>query len=580
MARRFEIGCWSVAASAVLLGVIPAHANWPATGTPIIVAACEETPTAAVADASGGMFVFWTDNRTCGRNDVYVQRLKVSGAVATGWPGLGMPVCTVTGGQGSAAAVSDGVGGAIVIWEDSRSGQAHLYAQRIGPTGARLWSPAGVPLCDATGDQVWFDMISDGGGGVFVGWMDTRRGLDDRTPHHHPLYDLYAQHLDRLGARTWATTGNPVATNALVQAAPSLVTDGGSGVLITWFDSRGPAYLQHLDGSGSAHLLQDGVAVAGRFLGINDDGLGLVAADGAGGMISAFMYGPDTQHDLYAQRVDSTGTLVWPLDGVLVASAPFDQRPNAILPDGNGGAFIASHDLRNGKDWDVYVQRITSAGAAAPGWPQNGLVVCTAPGFQIYPKLIPNFEGGCLLAWYDARDSASAYDIYAQQLTAQGVVTSGWPASGVALCKASGDQSRPLPVSDGAGGALVAWSDYRVYADVYAQRVSALGVVGDTSAIVAVEPPGTTGFALGPVFPNPLVGQMLLVPVSLPSTSPAELSLLDVQGRLLAQQAVPSGSAGSLVVQLKTPTRLSPGVYLIRLAQAGRMSSRAVSIVN
>ena len=50
MGRRFEIGCWGVAISVVLSGAAPAYAEWPTNGTPIIVAPCEETPTAAVAD--------------------------------------------------------------------------------------------------------------------------------------------------------------------------------------------------------------------------------------------------------------------------------------------------------------------------------------------------------------------------------------------------------------------------------------------------------------------------------------------------------------------------------------------------
>jgi hypothetical protein len=518
------------------------------------------------------MFVIWTDNRTCGRNDVFVNRVSGSGAVATGWPDAGMPVCSQVGGQGGALAVADDSSGVIIVWEDGRLGEPRLYAQRIGPDGARLWNPEGVALCDAAGSQVGYGVLADGAGGVFVAWSDSRRGLDDGPPHHHTLFDLYAQRIDRSGARVWPSTGEPVVTVAPAQGAPHLVTDGGSGVLLTWLDGRGSAYMQHLDATGGPHLVQDGVAIPGRFL-------GFVAPDGDGGMISAFMYGPDTQQDLYAQRVDATGVLQWPLNGVLVATAPFDQRPNAILPDGNGGAFIAWHDLRNGQDWDVYVQRVTAAGIAAPGWPANGLAVATTSGNQIYPQLVPDLAGGCVLAWYDARDTTTGYDTYAQRITGGGVIAPGWPAGGDVLCHATGDQVTPLPVTDGSGGALVAWSDYRIYADVYAQRVSGSGVVGDASPVIGVEPPHGLPLALGRLFPDPLIAGPLFVALSLPDASPAELSLFDLKGRRLVNQSVRISSIGPTVVRLETPHGIASGVYMVRLSQAGRMISKKISIL-
>jgi hypothetical protein len=518
------------------------------------------------------MYVFWTDNRSCSHDDVFVQRITASGAVAPGWPEAGMPLYVTTAGQGSALAVSDSAGGAIVVWRDGRTGTAHNYAQRIAPDGAKLWGSNDARVDDVDGDASGVEVVGDGAGGIFVAWPDTRRGLNDGPPHYHPQFDLYAQHFDAGGTRLWAATGDPVLTNADFYGNVTLVPDGLGGVLITWFDRRGPSYLQHFDASGAPHLQPDGIPVAGRFL-------GFAASDGAGGIVSVFTYGPDTQEDLYAQRVDSIGTIEWPLNGVLVASAPYGQQVNDILPDGNGGAFIAWYDLRNGQDWDIYLQRITASGSAAPGWPTNGLAVCTAGGFQIYPRLISEGAGGCVVTWYDARSAASGYDIYAQRIGGDATIAPGWPAGGARLSGAAGDQIYPLPVADGTGGELVAWSDYRVYADVYAQRVSGAGVVGETLWSVAVDPPDRASFALGRAFPNPLKTDRLFVPVSLPPGPVGELSLFDIGGRRLAWKIIPPGTSGPLTIELRVPDRATSGVYLIRLAQAGRAVSRLVSIL-
>src|SRR5439155_8179512 len=193
MPGRLQWGPWAVAALAIPLFAGAVLADWPANGAPVSVFPCDEVPTSAIADGAGGMFLFWNDNRTCGRSDAYLQRITGSGAVAPGWPDQGLPVCSLFGGQSGPTAVSDGASGVIVVWMDSRSGTARLFAERIGPGGTRLWAPQGVPVCDATGSQVGYDVLSDGAAGVFVAWMDTRRGLVDDTPHHHPLFDLYAQ---------------------------------------------------------------------------------------------------------------------------------------------------------------------------------------------------------------------------------------------------------------------------------------------------------------------------------------------------------------------------------------------------
>ena len=49
-----------------------------------------------------------------------------------------------------------------------------------------------------------------------------------------------------------------------------------------------------------------------------------------------------------------------------------------------------------------------------------------------------------------------------------------WPAAGIALCTATGNQVLQVAAPDAAGGAYVAWRDLRngLDADVYVQRVN------------------------------------------------------------------------------------------------------------
>ena len=45
--------------------------------------------------------------------------------------------------------MSDGAGGAIITWQDSRSGGSDIYAQRIVGSGGVQWTADGVPISTA-----------------------------------------------------------------------------------------------------------------------------------------------------------------------------------------------------------------------------------------------------------------------------------------------------------------------------------------------------------------------------------------------------------------------------------------------
>ena len=113
--------------------------------------------------------------------------------------------------------------------------------------------------------------------------------------------------------------------------------------------------------------------------------------------------------------------------------------------------------------------------AAWPHDPNNGNVaLSTAAGDQQVPTIASDGAGGAIVTWYDYRSGSA--DIYAQRVIAAGVPQ--WTANGVALCTAAGVQQSPTIVSDGAGGAIVTWQDLRggTTYDIYAQRVNAAGV--------------------------------------------------------------------------------------------------------
>jgi len=395
-------------------------------------------------DGAGGAIVTRYDLRGSNWN-VYVQRVNASGAVQ--WTANGVAICTATGDQFTPTIVSDGTGGAIVTWYDNRSGNNDIYAQRINASGVVQWTTNGVALCTAPEDQFTPTIASDGAGGAIVTWQDYRIGN----------WDIFAQRVNASGAILWTTDGVALCTSTGDQSYPTITSDGAGGAVVTWQDNRSGSYTdiyaQRVNASGSVQWTTDGVAFSTA---TGWQMYPTITSDGAGGAIVTWQDNRSGNWDIFAQRVNAAGALQWTTEDVALCAVTGGQQSPQITSDGAGGAIITWQDLRSGAYDDIYAQRVNASGVVQ--WTANGVALCTSTGDQSYPTITSDGAGGAIVTWQDNR-SGSLWDIHAQRVNASGAVQ--WTANGVALCAATGAQMQPQITSDGAGGAIVTWYDYR-----------------------------------------------------------------------------------------------------------------------
>jgi hypothetical protein len=98
--------------------------------------------------------------------------------------------------------------------------------------------------------------------------------------------------------------------------------------------------------------------------------------------------------------------------------------------------------------------------------------VSAAAAEQFAIRAASDGQGGVLVAWEDYRDLNS--DVYAQRLAADG--TPRWSENGVALCTHADEQYGVAIAGDGGGGAFVAWVDLRLgVTDIFGHHVDATG---------------------------------------------------------------------------------------------------------
>jgi len=501
-----------LAISSCLTLTVAAHASaWTPGGVRICVGSNGDNSPSLESDGAGKAILAFSDVRSGGSPDIYVQSIDASGHPL--WGEGGRRICAAASEQECPRVISDGHEGAFVTWYDERHGEGTyvIYAQRVGPTGAPLWMTDGLRVSVGPGKQWYPNLVPDGEGGTIIVWYDDRNGNED----------IFAQRIDATGHRLWGESGVTICAAAGDQIYPKLVPDGLGGATIAWYDRRAgndDIFAQRISFAGVVAWAADGVPLCAAS---GDQQIPSLIPDGSGGAIVTWQdYRGGVYADIYAQHVDGTGGNLWRTDGELVCGAAKSQKYPALTADGAGGAIITWYDVRNGNgNNDIFAQRISSTGQAQ--WTPNGVALCTAAGTQDHPVIEGDGSGGATVAWFDKR--SGEYDVYAQLIDPAGMPK--WEANGRVVCDAPGDQTQVRITTDAANGSIVSWFDGRMGAEreIYAQRLSGSGTV-------AVETLSPSAFALSAPRPSP-ARERTMLSVEMHMKGPLDLWVSDLAGR-------------------------------------------------
>ncbi len=323
------------------------------------------------------------------------------------------------------------------------------------------WPPSGVPI-DVTPGGVAAPVIArDDVGFTFVAWVGAGAAVV------------------RLGPEGTRSPGWPAAGVHFPLWKIAIQADGLGGVYVVGLE---PSEVQDPDGGARLRLLHFGPN--GRpFPGWPADGIVLgdsAARDDprrpllARSVLGVLVAWPEVDPSrIRAQAVGLFGRRLWGPAGVLLASGSNERRDLQIIE--SDGGLMATWTEFTGAEQDVHAQKLTGAGARAPGWPSAGLGVCTAPGAQSALRLVADGAGGAYIAWSDFR-TLGMPELFASHVGRSGRVAAGWPADGAPVARAAGSQIYGHLAVDGRGGAWLVWSDNRPgarYYDIYEQHLSA-----------------------------------------------------------------------------------------------------------
>jgi len=323
----------------------------------------------------------------------------------------------------------------------------------------------GVPICTVSGSKVEPQICSDSTGGAIITWVDSRSTNSS----------VYGQSVNSSGDLQWAANGVPISTVTGYMGTVQICSDGTDGVIITWQDERSfgnrDIYAQRINSTGDVLWTTNGEAIC---VANGYQGFPQLCSDGLNGVIITWRDQRLGPSHIYAQRINSSGKVQWTANGEVISVASDVQTDQQICSDGFNGAYITWHTwvFNASFESDIYAQRVNSSGNVK--WTANGVAICTASGRQIEPQISGGGSGNAIITWLDG--GYGYEDIYAQCVNSTGDIK--WLTNGVPICTKSSSELEPRICSDGANGAIILWQDERyVEPSIYAQRINSIGDV-------------------------------------------------------------------------------------------------------
>jgi len=457
----------------------------PNLANPICIAYWQQLDQKIVSDDSGGAIIVWADGRTGSWDDIYAQKINSKGTIQ--WALNGNSIRSKQGlfyPSNDLAAVSDGNGGAIVAWSEAYSPGGYLTyhyikAQKIDAFGNLLWNSEGVPICMASIDRKNVNLASDGNGGAIITWADNRNGN----------WDIFAQRVSSSGSALWYSEGIVISSSINDQDRPTIISDGKGGAFIKWEDYQSDnvsIYAQRINPSGELLWSASGIIVCSLTVSNSQGAAPPMISDSSGGVLLAWV---DIRNDMkvYAQRIDSSGFILWAEGGVPVGVANYHANPQMVgIP--NGGIIITWVYGYN----NVKVQKVHASGNVQ--WETNGLTLYD--GFVIASEIVSDFNGGAIIIYYKhiSYNSSPYSSLAAKRIDSNSIVY--WTNE----FNTSRGPTNPKAISDNMGGSIITFlgrEETGSAYDIYASKINANGELGGDNIPLPVELISFSGKAKG-----------------------------------------------------------------------------------
>lgn len=513
---------------------------------------------ALLALPEGRVVMAWQDSRQGGRQ-LYFQILDADGTNEYEHDGIKL-VETPDGVFPQAddlSLCSDGSGGFFAAFTDLSSGFRVARVTHWNADGEQVGPPEGVVVSNPNSDVYSYYSVMvtpDDEGGAYVAYSEFDVVLFQ--------LDVYVTRISGNCQPLWNEPS--MISDDLVNddmLAGLVASDNGSCIAV-WQTGTFGAYSYR-----AARVTADGIvdwSIWATTEGRNAANL-QVASDMNSEVAFVWVYGNlPSERDIYAQRIDPDGVLAWEAGGVPIATTDNTEYSPQIAVDDQGNAIVAWLRSLPQSEYDLYAQKISPTGQLL--WPTDGILIDQASSnTELSSVVAVNYEN-IYFTWTAHPDPGHSL-VYVSHINAAGELADDpyWQPNGTVLCDAADVIGYPKTVATNDGGIIVVWGDWRAHnllSSIYAQRI-----YDPIPTAVDLQPVIPTEFSLAQNYPNPFNPETV-IEFALPNASKATLKVFDVTGRAVATLLDEPMTAGVHRVGFDAQ-RLPSGVYFYTLQAAG-----------
>ncbi len=498
-------------------------------------------PQIAVSE-TGNIIIVWQDYRN-GNYDIYGQILDSSlNAVGSNFLVPDSPNAT----QSNPVCAMDSAGNFSIFWQDARNGAYNIFGQRYSSDGSPLGTNFKVSDSSIYSGQDQPKCAIDKHGNLFVSWSDTRNGPKD----------IYCQKYDSLG--------NAIGSNFEINEPPSFsgsfmnmdIAYTGNAMISVWEDTGDSTYIYFRlfdksgtpktavtminDIKGTNNQLRPRITMSHENRAITiwqDDriynGIYFQVLDSLGDKIGSNKYldtgfypditGNDSlaiatyisadRKKIYCRLMNFDGDTLLPLLNASDDSSHYKYYPAVSVNNSNDFAVVWD-DSRDGNEniyFTLFDSTLTTIVKDIKANDDAGT------SYQSYPSVAVNDSGYILIVWTDNRDGGN-YNIYGQlydnnanKIGNNFIINDDNTAAG---------QYFPYTAALSNGNFIVAWQDYRIQSNIFAQLINPTGALIDSNIRIS------ENYAWAPDIAPTTDGKFIITWFGYPSDTVTEYDIL------------------------------------------------------
>ena len=284
---------------------------------------------------------------------------------------------------------------------------------------------------------------------------------------------------------------NSVYEEYFCQLNPSIAPLSDGGFAVVWQKGAYPNLdiaLQWLTPQLQPKFPIGGIEVTSS---LKNESEAVIAPHSSNGVFVAYSKSKINNTRIKVQYYDEQGNPMWPGDGVYASPVVYQENQDEphLVPDPWGGVYVcyrAWYFDPNIPD-QIKCQHLDSKGKRL--WKKNALNSGGTKGLKVYPRSLPDDQGGVLVFW---RNQGNPFDDEEESMLMEGqhFTSTGkklWGNQGKTIQETNLAESNGWSftfynaVSDGKGGAILVFNDWKNFSDpnldVVAQRISYKGKI-------------------------------------------------------------------------------------------------------